>query len=686
MSADLGVIGSSDMSSNANFQKGFTLIEALVAFVVLSVGLLGASIFHSTLLKESADAKVRLEANSILEGEIEKVRVAVAQLPDATNLSSTISNAISTSVSSTIENYEIEISSAPTVVSGAGSLHEYELTIKWPQGVAASEQSSLVLKSYIGWSNQNTADASGVDLSGAASGYEGSIPVPTGTLTALERKVLDVSDGTLVSDNGEYKVYSLPTEGDNDVIVGIEIDGDFIQLAKLNAEQNELFSITGRIINDSTYPTPDAFGCTYSGATAGESGSVCTSASATEGVIDVGATGGAGCIIYDYQNDGATGAAVHGDYLCIAGTGWNGQISLRIMDLENSGANDTQEPIDGLVCSPELRGYKYVILEPSDPDLFAISVAAASTSSARRSLLDSVSVAGQSGLVRFYNDSDTNKSDEGVFWSNYFWHNPDYIENPVNTDFSYTIYDTTILQYSGDVGYQNFFVFKQPNGGSPPTCANYAENKYQNTLTGNDGYLTVASQGFPGWSYTPTGFDSSFYNDVQLSVESGDDQDKGVLILGYTLARFSVSGTLYVEDGSGLAASDFTIVGNPEPVVSINCDIDSTGTVTGNFVGYPFRCGVPTSWVGSLLAYATNITDATPCIASLGNPGFEEASDPDNASFYYFYNDVLGAPVSGAYDSADFDYLSALSGLGPITDSSIDNDFYFWTSNSSYCP
>ncbi|PCJ34894.1 MAG: hypothetical protein COA75_12000 [Cellvibrionales bacterium] len=55
-------------------EKGFTLFEAFIAFVVLAGGLLAAFSFHNTTMSVTAEAKVRAEATALAKQKLEDLR------------------------------------------------------------------------------------------------------------------------------------------------------------------------------------------------------------------------------------------------------------------------------------------------------------------------------------------------------------------------------------------------------------------------------------------------------------------------------------------------------------------------------------------------------------------------------------------------------------------------------------
>ena len=610
--------------NNSGLQRGFTLIEALIAFIVLTVGLLGSAMFQADLLKESTNTKERYEAISILESQSEKIRAAVAKASINADVVSTVSSAIS----SPVEGFAIDLVSV-SESSLAGAI-KYELEISWGEG------QSITRTSYVALVDDTVENEIGVDLEPSAAAYNGSIPLPTGTLTVLDREVIDLTESTLVSSNDSYKVYSVPSGSSSETIVGVEVDGQFVQLAKLNDSNNEIFTITGVIVNDPDNPVSYQFGCTFSDSQSGEN-TYCPTTIPDEDVLDVSATGGAGCLIYEYKNFEGSNPGGYGKYLCVTGTGWNGQIAPRVLDITNSGNSDTQLAIDGEICSPKLRGYKYVILEVADAVSFESSVAAASDSTARRALLDGASVAGQSGLVRF-SQTTASLGHESVLWSDYFWHNPDYISSS-----AVSAYDSSVNHLPGDLANQNFILFTTKTGKVTRTCDVYGLTvPFDSEVSSAVGsYFDLQFLGYPGRDYTPSEFDSQFFNDWDSSTEVGS------LVLGYTLAKHTIAGNIVVTGGTGISSTDFSVSGNPEPVVSIECPINPTAVVSGASEFYSYSCGVPTGWTGdvtvttsaSLTACSFDVTgaDGTPVMSQNGfNTHYTQVSDSYDSENFYF--------------------------------------------------
>lgn len=53
---------------------GFSLIEALISFVIIAVGMLALAIFHSASLESNADSKARTEAVNLAQARLEALR------------------------------------------------------------------------------------------------------------------------------------------------------------------------------------------------------------------------------------------------------------------------------------------------------------------------------------------------------------------------------------------------------------------------------------------------------------------------------------------------------------------------------------------------------------------------------------------------------------------------------------
>lgn len=111
------------MGRSYRSQRGFTLLEALIAFVVLAGGLLAAFRFHSTTTATTADAKVRSEAVALAEQKLEELRSYFGREEIDDDADGVFNNDFDTDMpSSTNANFILEVntgSDVPANVSAA---------------------------------------------------------------------------------------------------------------------------------------------------------------------------------------------------------------------------------------------------------------------------------------------------------------------------------------------------------------------------------------------------------------------------------------------------------------------------------------------------------------------------------------------------------------------------------------
>lgn len=649
-------------------EGGFTIIEALIAFLLLTIGLLGASLFHSTLLSENSDTKARLEATQIAEVQVEKARAAVADLITSANLLTAVSGAIDSSVPTALNTYTIAVSLANASLD---DLVVFELTVDWD----GNSGEPLSYSSYISWSKEDFEDESGVDLGSATSGYDGEIPMPTGTLTAIPRVELKtevIADGidTLEADGGN----KLRDVGDDLVVyrdgdeakVAIKLDDStYVQLATLSEDTNEILTITGRLYG---YPfennkfVSDEFGTVYGIEKDGSCDSGWIEIDGycfQDGIIDLRATAGANCVITDWRNQTSnpTGG-LWADYLCVAGTGWNGGIKPFFREFDQGTAKNleigTSSGGKALVCGPSLRNYRYYIVEVSE-DNFDSLATDGSENPTTAITNASATIAGQAGLVRFTDDADDIETwPERVLWADYFWHNPDYIVSPASVSIELVPGAVTAIdgykapsvvsgspysiQYPGDVARQNFviadfgtnkdctdilegFVAQIEASGNFDNFDDYGSDWADHFVlaAGNEGaplfldhtyYYEWGMPGFEGvkssveYGYVPSGasptYEVSDYNEY-----SGIYKNGGSIILGYALKTSEISGYVYIPESAYYGIEDFVLVGDPNPLDSLVCE-KATAAVSGapaGFLKYEYSCGIPTNWEGNIFMY-----------------------------------------------------------------------------------
>jgi len=714
--------------------NGFSLIEALIALIVLVVGSLGVILFQSELLRESGSLKSQQEALEIVQKWVEERRGYVTESDFSSMLNAlTASSASATDQQGRLNTYSIT-NSAPSAVSGVSNTYEVTFSVDWP-----GNGDPLSVTTYFAWLDpENSLKPESASSGPIGGSYGGDIDLPTGTLTALARNEVSIVDADLVTRAAIKSQGALTVYNDSDKVkVAVELkDGTYVQLASLNSSDNELITITGRIYNnfqwDSVRNAIDASNperltvddVEFANVYKDEAGNY------ADGVLDVLASAGANCIVTDFVTDKDVSYPIYrtngtiqryeeadfpswADYLCVAGTGWNGSIQPVKRDI-NSSAGITDFP--GLICSPEQRSYRYAIIEADDYDELERIVdgnlvgSTHTISSAMASA--SARIVGQSGVVRLYaSAASAAGSSEGVVWSDYFWHNPDYLHNPSSTSTASLASGSSVnadgyltpqvvsqgspsIQYPGDVAHQNFIladtsVYADCDSALADFDSYVASKQAALGLTSEDEEYR-APNGMPGYDYLPTGvYDFTDYNTTV-------DNQRGNIFLGYALATYSVSGTLHIPSSESI--SDFNIVGNPAPIVSINC----TTSLIGNsdyfgYMAYSYNCPVPRRWSGSVVGiYLGSDDKISPCLSPgfYPIPNFTSVAASSLSSLFteeylnsilvYYYNEYLSplnAVSSGYYSGLTYNYFNTA-----ITSSVSGIDIFFEKDFIVSCP
>lgn len=610
-------------------QQGFTLIEALIAFAVLTVGLLGALLFHSTLVSESSDTKARTVAVKIAEQRLEELR----DYSDFSEFSSTIVSmasagipAAGVSAAGVNANYTVSYSFSDQSASSAENLYQGTVTVSWND--VDGTPASVALSTNIAWINpidELEVDQAGV---GNASANLGSIKPPTGTATAVDRVPVVNAGGDQVG-----TVVDVAISGDNTTKGVVAEDGNIYKLVDIESTEH-IFSIVGTIVNDNNP------GSTVSDPHLGYLSDATINSGAYSSVIDVRATGGANCIVY-YVNAVADPQYAH--FKCLAGEGWSGNVNLTVYPPPADSGGEKQLLDNTGVCKVYSRRYKYYIVQPADQATFSL---------ADRS--SSVSVAGESGLVRFGN-ADTEEP-----WDSYFWHHPQVVSQ-----------STSVVPWGalepGDIWGQSFIISDKTN----TDCDDFdTSNSVYNVASAAQVFPSAnyASSAAPSFDFWPGGFDNvNNESNYGVTAEAAGGTGAGYgytgnVILGYVIAYTSVTGTLTPASGA-TSVSDYSVrTSIKEPAFNQDCTVSSdTGVIT-------YSCSVPTDFGAAIVAESLD-NSLLGCPETTNGPdpaeflvdGVSLASGIDNIAFHLF-STVSEAGVSGQ----DFTFLASAADCSGI--------------------
>ena len=183
-------------------QRGFVLVEAIIALVVSAVGLLGVALFTSSMVGESAQAKSESEALAIAQKEIEILRGYAGSYSLSSIVSDTPSWPVSSSVLGTRESYSLSGDVVWSPSSGT-SLADASITVSWAEG-SVTLNTTIVEDMFDsraeGGNGEGQAGSNPFDLTPPSGGAKYGADAPGGnlpdivTLTGDQLAVISVAD------------------------------------------------------------------------------------------------------------------------------------------------------------------------------------------------------------------------------------------------------------------------------------------------------------------------------------------------------------------------------------------------------------------------------------------------------------------------------------------------------------
>ena len=150
-------------ASRLPLDRGFALIEAMIAVVVIGIGLFGIVRLNAVMLAGTAIGKTRAEATQLAEGKLEEIR---ARQPPATKPVSSASPESLTGVNATFARSWTIASAGLTGLD----LDKVTVCVSWGDTCGGTGERKVEINSLVAWTNIGTSGAIGSGQGGAGGG------------------------------------------------------------------------------------------------------------------------------------------------------------------------------------------------------------------------------------------------------------------------------------------------------------------------------------------------------------------------------------------------------------------------------------------------------------------------------------------------------------------------------------
>lgn len=303
---------------------GFVLIEALVALVVVAVGVLGIGKLSALLLRGTGESKTRAEALQVAQDRVEKARDFQLGTGTGTGCGS-LTNETAQAVTGVNASYAV--TSTFTNIAGADA-RAMEVCVTWDGGTCTGTTNRIILRTSVTCEGMGTSAQ--VGTGGASNALGGFIKTPTGrgkvgggtVVAGGTPNEIEISPGNTIQDGTRTAL-----SGDGATRYLTDSSGNvLLTMAKLDCETSapEFSTISGTVFVEAK-----------NGA-----------AIASESNLKILSSDASYCAVLPYNDSrvmpsGASGNSIkyfYTYYQCYVGAEWWGNIGL--VRLDNANANN----------------------------------------------------------------------------------------------------------------------------------------------------------------------------------------------------------------------------------------------------------------------------------------------------------------------------------------------------------